>query len=1083
MKQNKQNPEIVNIANSTYRALALWVRSQRNPARKLIIFSDGGYPLYSLLKNEKNVYYVDIPKEERNPLSENAIIKLNELNYFSEETDAFLVDLHALFAATLYDYGTEKNPLFLSRFFFPGVVANDSEDVRTLKNLRGKPYETLFFDIHYGYAIQTDISFLPEIHNAIFSDSHDFSDSVTIPNDSDSQALSGDSSHNALPFDLNPKALREELEQATISFASFLHTKRYEKDKKKSSQNEITFSISEYENYSLHCKNTEKGFPEEELSRERRHHFSYEPSFSVVVPVYNTESRQLRAAIDSVCDQTYANYELILVDDKSTLPSVREDLKLYEGNPHVKIHYRKTNGNISEATNTGIDMATGEFIVFMDCDDTLSPDALYRVAEKLNENPNYDFIYSDSDKLTEDGRYRHNPYYKPDWSRELFISQMYTCHLSIYRAELVRKTGGLRTPYNGSQDYDFTLRFLNHTTDDKIGHINRILYHWRERKESVASSIDAKRYALVAAKKTKEDYFREMGTNAYLSYQTDSFQYLAVYDTGGDPLVSIVILTKNHPELLRSAVSSIERITAYSHYEIIIVDNGSDEKNRAENEAISRMNFTKSREIPKKYFYNDIEFNYSLLCNFGAEKASGEYLLFLNDDTECIVSYWLSRMVGEAREKNVGAVGAKLFYTDSVRLQHAGIYLSSDGEMVHSLAGGYNMVCYAEAYPWLNHECLAVTGACLLIKKEIFDSVGGFDEELPVAYNDVDLCLTLLEKGYRNIIRADAVLYHHESLSRGEDRLNDARDKERLFAKNRLSLKHPLYTVKDPYRNENLEGYTLELRFTEGYKKAYRFPQGRTKEVIVSRVRKTFSRFAIDVLNDQDEIYLAGWSHISLFKDNTNAKRYIILEDPFGNRFALPVSNVLRPDLQKKYKLKHYLNAGFGVHCPFSLIPADFIPFKISLCTYLNGKRYIQYSDRVFTGNRFLRRTAEAGLIKVNESEEVDFTVPSNTETKIESQEEKEEMYIIRGYAITDGEENYRYKTELLLRFKNGDTYRAKVTEEDRPDIQANYPNKKYLRNIGFTAYIPKKGIPEGPFDTEIIRTERVTEIIPEESD
>ena len=241
----------------------------------------------------------------------------------------------------------------------------------------------------------------------------------------------------------------------------------------------------------------------------------YEPYFSIVIPVYNTVTEQLEECIQSVLAQIYEHYELILVDDHSSWENVAPILRKYETNNKVHVIYRKSNGHISKATNDGIQMATGEFIVFMDCDDKIESDALYEFAIKLNENPDLDFIYSDEDKITEDGKIRHMPFFKPDWSPDLFLNMMYTNHLATYRASIVKEVGGLRTEYNGSQDYDFTLRFMEKSDNTRVGHIPKILYHWRERKESVAFDANSKNYAIEAAGRAKEDYIRRNKIQAH----------------------------------------------------------------------------------------------------------------------------------------------------------------------------------------------------------------------------------------------------------------------------------------------------------------------------------------------------------------------------------------------------------------------------------------------------------------------------------------------------------------------------------------------------------------------------------------
>ena len=300
--------------------------------------------------------------------------------------------------------------------------------------------------------------------------------------------------------------------------------------------------------------------------------------FSFVVPVYNTLDEQLRECFDSILNQTYPNFELIIVDDHSSWESVRPILKAYESDDRVKVIYRTENGHISKATNDGIEQVTGDFIAFMDCDDTIEFDTLYHFAKALNENPELDFIYSDEDKLTEDGKVRHMPFFKPDWSPDLYLCENYTNHLSVFRASIVKELGGLRSEYNGSQDYDFTLRFLKKTTNQKVGHIPKMLYHWRERKESAASDVAAKGYALYTNRAAKADHIRRNHLAADMEYIPDCYQYRVVFHPQGDPKVSIIIPSKDYVDVLKRCIESVQDVTTYKNYEIIVVDNGSSEE-------------------------------------------------------------------------------------------------------------------------------------------------------------------------------------------------------------------------------------------------------------------------------------------------------------------------------------------------------------------------------------------------------------------------------------------------------------------------------------------------------------------------
>lgn len=302
------------------------------------------------------------------------------------------------------------------------------------------------------------------------------------------------------------------------------------------------------------------------------------PKISVVVPVYNVDDSMLVECIESVRKQTYSNWELCLVDDCSTMENVGKTLKLYEHEEKIKIAYHTKNEHISKTTNDGISMATGEFIGLMDCDDYLSPNALYEMAKMLNKHPEYDFIYSDEDKVDESGKERKDPFFKPDWSPDTFMSYMYTCHFSIFRKKILDELGGERVGYEGSQDYDLVLRLMEKTM--KIGHIPKILYHWRMRKESTASGMTAKPYIKNSTIKAKEDALRRRKIKGHLECIEDITQYRVVYEPQGNPLVSIIIPSKDNFKILRQCVYSIKNNTEYNNYEIIIVDNGSSDENK-----------------------------------------------------------------------------------------------------------------------------------------------------------------------------------------------------------------------------------------------------------------------------------------------------------------------------------------------------------------------------------------------------------------------------------------------------------------------------------------------------------------------
>ncbi|MFB9867334.1 glycosyltransferase [Vreelandella sulfidaeris] len=516
--------------------------------------------------------------------------------------------------------------------------------------------------------------------------------------------------------------------------------------------------------------------------------------FSIVVPVYNTEVWMLKSAIHSVQRQWYDHWELILVNDAST----REETinLLSELNiDRIKVLNLTENMGIATATNSGIEESIGEFIVFMDHDDELTPDCLYELAKKIDED-NPDYVYSDEDKISEKMEYV-GPHFKPDWSPETLMSIMYTSHVSCIRKSLVKQVGGLNPQLDGCQDWDLVLRVTEQT--NKISHIAKVLYHWRVLEGSVALSLKAKPYVESATIKLKNEALLRRNLKGELEKVPGRDGYWKVnYFPQGNPLISIVIPSKDNFKILSSCLNSIEKNTRYDNYEIILVDNGSSD--------IETLEYLE--KIKEKTRINIVEhdspFNFSALCNIGAKKSNGEVLLFLNDDIEVISHDWLERLCGYAQLDHVGAVGAKLLYPGGKYIQHCGIINSYNGPghaFLHKPRNhdGYFLRCDIE-YNWS-----AVTGACLMLETAKFKKIGGFDEALPIAYNDVDLCFTLLNHGYFNVLCPSVELIHHESVSRGKDDIDPIKMKRLDSEKKKLYKKHPKFYSFDPFHNTNLK--------------------------------------------------------------------------------------------------------------------------------------------------------------------------------------------------------------------------------------------------------------------------------------
>lgn len=630
--------------------------------------------------------------------------------------------------------------------------------------------------------------------------------------------------------------------------------------------------------------------------------FSYCPLISVLVPVYNVADEYLVACIESVRNQIYPNWELCMADDCSTQGSVRTILKRYENDKRIKICYRTENGHISKCTNSALEMASGEFVGFLDCDDTLSKNALFEVVKVLNENNQLDFIYSDEDKIFADGEGRHNPHFKPDWSPDTLMSFMYTSHFSVYRTSITKKIGGLRSECDGAQDYDFTLRFTEQIPAKHIFHIQKVLYHWREIDGSTSGSLEAKPYVIEAQRRAKKDALNRRGLQGVLTQEMN--QIHVTYVPQGNPKVSIIIPSKDNYEILKRAVDSLVSITAYENYEVILVDNGSADECRKKYNALMQEYQTANPQMKFIYHYEKMQFNFSHMCNLGVSLASGDIYLFLNDDIEVLHPNWLSVMAGQAQVPHSGAVGAKLYYPDSKKIQHAGIIQIKNGPS-HAFCGFEDKELFYFGRNCLNFNYCAVTGACLAVSADKFREVGGFEENLPVAYNDVDLCFKLYEAGYYNVMRTDAVLYHHESVSRGYDYL-DKQKMERLEReRTKLYERHPKLAEKDPFYHPYLVQNNVDF--------SYNSADICNSEIPIPKAKVDFdSHLNVDQLSVEDEFVFAGWSWDETFTNNNEVTRYVLLERVEGNQIVesrcFDTFTVYRPDVADGYPNRYDLD-------------------------------------------------------------------------------------------------------------------------------------------------------------------------------
>lgn len=496
------------------------------------------------------------------------------------------------------------------------------------------------------------------------------------------------------------------------------------------------------------------------------------PAISVVMPVYDPPVQFLREAIDSVLAQIYPHWELCVADDASTDPKVREMLADYaRRDSRIRVTYRPQNGHIVKAGNSALAIATGDFVALLDQDDLLSDHALFEVARAIRNHPGAGVIYSDEDRISDSGR-RFSPCFKPDFNYEMLLGRNMMSHLGVYRRTLLQEIGGLKAGMEGAQDYDLVLRCIERLDPAQVIHIPKVLYHRRVHGGSTAASVDEKPDVLTAGVRAVNDHLERTCPGATAELQSDGCHYRIRFPLPSPaPKVSIIIPTRNAYELVRVCLSTLFEKTRYPDFEVIVVDNGSDEPALLDYLA----GLVRAGKIT--VLRDDSPFNFAALNNRAVAQSAGEYVLLLNNDIEIIEPDWLAEMVSVAARPGVGAVGARLWYPDRT-LQHGGVILGLGGVAGHAhyrLAAGHRgyfgravlLQCFS-----------AVTAACLLIRRAIFDEVGGFDEkDLKVAYNDVDFCLKIVQAGYRNVWTPQAQLIHHESATRGNDLAPEKRDR------------------------------------------------------------------------------------------------------------------------------------------------------------------------------------------------------------------------------------------------------------------------------------------------------------------
>ncbi len=535
---------------------------------------------------------------------------------------------------------------------------------------------------------------------------------------------------------------------------------------------------------------------EEVLEKQRKHVFAYSPKISVAVPAYKTPEHFLQELVDSLKEQTYRNWELCIANGSPEDERLCRSLeKFSKEDSRIRYENLKENLGIAGNTNAAFDMAEGEFVGLLDHDDLLAPNALYEIAAALQEHPECDVIYTDEDKITGEGEEHFQPHFKPDFNLDLLRSNNYICHFLVIRRNLLREVGGVRKEFDGAQDYDLVFRCTEKARE--IVHVPEILYHWRTHRTSTADNPASKMYAYEAGKRAIEAHLLRCHTKGIVSHTPDYGFYRVQYPVDGEPFVSIIIPNKDEKDTLKACVDSILEKTTYKNYEILIVENNSTSKEifsyykeLSKNDSIRLLRYQKP-------------FNYAAINNYGARKAKGEYLLFLNNDVTIITEDWIQKMLGICQREEVGACGVKLLYPDRT-IQHAGCVIGMGG-----VAGAMFVNMPAERGGYLHKASLlqdmsAVTAACMMTDRKVFEKVGGFTEDLAVAFNDMDLCLKIRREKKLIVYQPYVQLYHMESKTRGTE---DSEEKIRRFQSEIEYMRsHWIEILKkgDPYYNKNL---------------------------------------------------------------------------------------------------------------------------------------------------------------------------------------------------------------------------------------------------------------------------------------
>lgn len=575
---------------------------------------------------------------------------------------------------------------------------------------------------------------------------------------------------------------------------------------------------------------------QETLEAQKNHKFDYRPLISIAVPAYQTPVEFLKQMIESLISQTYPEWELCIANASPDNEEMQRVLADYSAkDSRVRFCNLKENLGIAENTNRAFSMAKGEFMGLLDHDDLLAPNALYEIVQALQDHPQADALYTDEDKVTTELDEHFQPHLKPDFNLDLLRSNNYICHFFVVRRSIVEKAGGFRKEFDGAQDYDFIFRCTENARE--VLHVPEILYHWRTHKASTADNPASKMYAFEAGKRAIEANLERTGTKGVVSHTQDIGFYRVKYPVQGKPLVSVIIPNKDEKETLQTCMEMLNNNTSYQNFEIIIIENNST------TDEIFRYYKELSKDPRIHLLRWGKEFNYSAINNFGVAHAKGEYLLFLNNDIKSINPDWMEELLGVCQRPEVGGVGAKLIYPDNT-IQHAGCVVGMGG-----IAGHMFVDMPADRTGYLHKASLlqdmsAVTAACLMMKKEVFEEAGGFTEELAVAFNDVDLCLKVRKNNHLIVYDPYAKLYHMESKTRGAE---DSKEKVRRFQTEIEYMRcHWLDILKngDPYYNKNLSltKWNYSLKPIPGMETA-EMKTGQNKEKSANTGRKSCRKY------------------------------------------------------------------------------------------------------------------------------------------------------------------------------------------------------------------------------------------------